>query len=502
MKILSIEQVRRADQYTIENEPISSVDLMERAGGSLTEWLYDKINSDAKVYIFCGKGNNGGDGLVIARLLAERGIVSSVYIVHHTQHFSSDCDVNFRRLMEQGLVDISFINSEDDFPDVKERESVVVDALFGSGLSRPLSGVIRHLVEHLNKTIGIHVSVDLPTGLYADMPLHYDDVVFRADYTLTFQFPKLAFFFPENEGYVGSWHVLDIGLSKRFIDTEPAFNFMTTDDMVKPLLRRRYKFAHKGTFGHALLVAGSSTMTGAAILSARACLRSGVGLLTVHLPQRAALPLQVSLPEAMVDYDVSEDILTDVRRLERYDAVAVGPGLGRDAATAEALKRIIQEVRQPLVLDADALNILAENKTWLPFLPPKTILTPHPKEFERLVGPWTNSFERLERQRELAMKNNIVVVLKGAYTSVMMPNGACFFNTTGNAGMATAGSGDVLTGIIVALLAQRYTPEEAAVLGVFLHGTAGDLAAETYGMESMLSGDIIEKMGMAFSKLR
>lgn len=502
MKILSIEQVRRADRYTIDNEPISSVDLMERAGVALTEWLYDKISSDSKVYIFCGKGNNGGDGLVIARLLSERGFVPSVYIVQHTQHSSPDCEENYRRLLEQGRVPVSFISSDDDFPEVNDHKSVVVDALFGSGLTRPLSGLMRRLVEYLNKISAIHVAVDLPTGLYADMPLQHDDIVFHADYTLTFQLPKLAFFFPENERYVGMWHILDIGLSTKFIETEPAYNFMTTAAMVKPLLHRRYKFGHKGTYGHALLVAGTSTMTGAAILSARACLRSGVGLLTVHLPQRAALPMQVSLPEAMVDYDESEHCITDVRHLDRYDAVAVGPGLGRDDATATALKRIIQGATQPLVLDADALNILSENKTWIPFLPHKTIITPHLKEFERLVGPCNNSFERLERQRELAMKNNIVVVLKGAYTSVMMPNGACFFNTTGNAGMSTAGSGDVLTGIIVALLAQRYTPEEAAVLAVFLHGLAGDLAAETYGMESMLSGDIIAQLGRAFCELR
>ena len=313
------------------------------------------------------------------------------------------------------------------------------------------------------------MAIDVPSGLFADQPSALG-FIFKADYTLSFQFPKLAFLFPENDPYVGRFEILDIGLHPRYVEEVETRNLLTVKAMVKPILHSRTKYSHKGTYGHALLIAGSEGKTGAALLGAKACLRTGVGLLSVHLPKMAQLPLQTAIPEAMVDGDESETCFTMFKDLDAYSAVGVGPGLGKADETQRALKRLIQEVQVPLVMDAVALNILSENPTWLAFLPAKTILTPHPKEFERLVGKTTTSFERLERQRELSMKHNIIIVLKGAHTSITMPNGTCFFNTTGNPGMATAGSGDVLTGIILSLLAQRYSPEEAAVLGVYLHG--------------------------------
>jgi NAD(P)H-hydrate epimerase len=315
--------------------------------------------------------------------------------------------------------------------------------------------------------------------------------ILKADYTLSFQFPKLAFMFPEYDAFVGKWEVLDIKLHKDFIDNVETLNFFTTEDVVKPIIRKRTKFSHKGTYGHALLVAGSSGKTGAALLAAEACMRTGVGLLTTHLPKDALLPMQVYLPEAMTSIDKSSTHCSEINDILPYTAIGVGPGIGKNEETVTLLKKIIQEATQPLVLDADALNIIADNPTWLSFLPDNTILTPHPKEFDRMFGMTNNSYERLELQRKMSVVHNIIIVHKGAHTAITFPNGTCFFNSTGNPGMATAGSGDVLTGIILSLLAQRYTPQEAALLGVYLHGKAGDMAAEKLGMESMIARDII-----------
>ena len=491
MKILSVEQIREADKYTIENEPIESVDLMERAATKVFEWLYRRAPREKTIKIFCGMGNNGGDGLVVARLLNEQEIVPQVFMVRYSDRMSHDCEVNYYRLV---------ILTEDDFPKV-DANDVVIDAIFGSGLNRPPQGMTADLIAYLNQSKAIRVAIDIPSGLFADQPSALG-FIFKADYTLTFQNPKLAFLLPENDPYVGRFEVLDIGLHPRYLEEVETNNLLTVNAMVKPILHNRTKYSHKGTYGHALLIAGSEGKTGAALLGAKACLRTGVGLLSVHLPKLAQLPMQTSIPEAMIDGDDSETCFSIFGKLDAYTAVGVGPGLGKAEETVRALKRLIQEVQVPLVMDADALNTLSDNPTWLAFLPSKTILTPHPKEFERLVGKSSTSFERLEKQRELAIKHNLVVIVKGAHTSVAMPNGTIFFNTTGNPGMATAGSGDVLTGIILSLLAQRYSPEEAAVLGVYLHGLAGDLAAEEIGQEALIAGDITEHLGKAYAALR
>ena len=466
MKILNIEKVREADRYTIENEPISSEGLMERAAGQVFEWLLRHINKDNKVKIFCGSGNNGGDGLVVARRLTEVGIVNEVF-----------------RLGDFGKTE--------DFPPIGEND-IIVDALFGSGLNRPIEGLAAELIQYLNQQNAIRISIDIASGLFADGPSPAA-AIFRPDYTLTFQMPKLAFLMPENDPYVGQLEVLDINLHPQYLLEVETNNFLVDKEMIKQIIHKRTKYSHKGTYGHALLVAGSEGKTGAAILGAKSCLRTGVGLLSVKLPQSAWTPLQASLPEAMIHTD---------DKLEAFNAIGVGPGLGKDDDAQRTVRHLVQDAHVPLVMDADALNILAESKTWLSFLPPKTILTPHPKEFERLFGKTSNSFERLALLREMAMKHNIIIVLKGAHTAVAMPNGAVFFNSTGNPGMATAGSGDVLTGMILSLLAQRYTPEEAAVLGVYLHGLAGDIAASEMGQEALIASDITEHIGKAYMSLQ
>ena len=507
MKILPVEKIREADAFTIENEPVASIDLMERAASKVYDWFMKRCKTkEVSVKIFCGIGNNGGDGLALARMLFFTEIIPQVFVVRFSDKMSRDCEVNFNRLKEETETPMYDIFSEDDFPLINEKD-IVVDAIFGSGLNRNIEGFAAELIKHLNDNNAIRIAIDIPSGLHAlgsqqttdngqqlSSKSHNSHQIFRADYTLSFQFPKLAFMFPENDAFVGRWEVLDIGLHKDFIDNVETLNFYTTEDMAMPILRKRTKFSHKGTYGHALLVAGSSGKTGAALLAAEACLRTGVGLLTAHLPKDALLPMQIYLPEAMTSIDKSETHCTEIDDIIPYTAIGVGPGIGKNAETTTLLKKIIQEATQPLVLDADALNIISENPTWLSFLPDNTILTPHPKEFERLFGKTNNSYERLELQRKMSVIHNIIIVLKGAHTAITFPNGTCFFNSTGNPGMATAGSGDVLTGMILSLLAQRYTPQEAALLGVYLHGKAGDEAAKEIGENSMIARDIVKSI--------
>ena len=466
MKILSIDKIREADRYTIEHEPISSEGLMERAAGQVFEWLMTHLKKDQTVKIFCGGGNNGGDGLVVARRLTEAGVPNRVYKVRDFQ-------------------------SADDFPAIDQHD-LIVDALFGSGLNRPIEGLTAELIHYLNRQQAIRVSIDIASGLFADSPSPAA-AIFKPDYTLTFQMPKLAFMMPENDPYVGQLEILDIQLHPQYLLEVETNNFLVNREMIQPIIHHRTKYSHKGTYGHALLIAGSEGKTGAAILGAKSCLRTGVGLLSVLLPKVAWNPLMAAVPEAMIRID---------DKLDKFNAIGVGPGLGMDEDAQRMVRHLIQDAKVPMVMDADALNILAENKTWLSFLPARTILTPHPKEFERLFGKTSTSFERLELLRQKAVQHGIIIVLKGANTAAAMPNGAVFFNSTGNPGMATAGSGDVLTGMILSLLAQRYTPEEAAVLGVYLHGLAGDLASEQYSQEAMIASDITDNIGKAFASTR
>ena len=514
MKILPVEKIREADAFTIENEPIDSIDLMERAASKVYEWIVKRCKSkEVVIKIFCGMGNNGGDGLALARMLFFTGIIPQVFVVRTSDKMSHDCEFNFNRLKEETETPMYDIFTDDDFPLIKDNE-LIVDAIFGSGLNRGLEGLAADLIKYLNNNNAIRIAIDIPSGLFAcgsqqstdngqqssskstgsHLIAHISQPIFKADYTLSFQFPKLAFMFPENDVYVGKWEILDINLHKDFIENVETLNFYTTEEMAMPILRKRAKFSHKGTYGHTLLVAGSSGKTGAALLAAEACLRSGVGLLTAHLPKDALLPMQIYLPEAMTEVDKSDSHCTEIKDMLSYSAIGVGPGLGKNEETVILLKKIIQEATQPLVLDADALNIIADNPTWISFLPDNTILTPHPKEFERMFGRTYNSYERLELQRKMSVVHNIIIVLKGAHTAITFPNGTCFFNSTGNPGMATAGSGDVLTGIILSLLAQRYSPQEAALLGVYLHGKAGDKAAEEIGENSMIARDIINNL--------
>lgn len=500
MKILSAVQLRDADAHTIKYEPISSIDLMERAASKCVQWLLRHVSTSQEVYVYCGLGNNGGDGLAIARMLAERGYTVKVFILKHRDKSSGDFRINEHRLQETD-VDIQVIDNEQQLV-APPQNACVIDAILGSGLDKPVEGFLAKIIYRINTSGARIISIDLPSGLFADdNASNTKDNIIRASHTLTFNSPKLSFLFPGNAAFVGEFTVLDIGLSSDFISSVTTKDHFITKHDIKSILRPRTKFSHKGDYGHALLVAGSFGKMGAAVLAGKGCLRAGAGLLTVHIPKCGYHIMQTALPEAMAIVDEGEQFVTEVPPWSHFDAIGIGPGISREERTQTMLKLLIQNTGLPLVLDADAINILGENKTWLSFLPAGSILTPHPKEFERVAGQWKDDTDRHEMHRNFAVKHNVYVVLKGAHTAVACPDGNVYFNSTGNPGMATGGSGDVLTGIITGLIAQEYTPREACVLGVYVHGLAGDFAAAARSEESITAGDIADHLGDAWRYL-
>ena len=499
MKILTAAQTRAADAYTIEQENISSLELMERAGNAFIAWFEEKYTAQVKqsIYIFCGPGNNGGDGLAIARLLHQHQYTVYVYIAT-SGSYALDFTANLNRLPE--AIPCKYLNQAEDLPEIPAN-ALVLDALFGTGLNRPLTGFITHLVTYINNSPAPVIALDMPTGLFADAPNAPGDVIIEADYTVSFQLPKLAFLLPGNARYVGEWTVVPIGLHAGFITQAIAAYFYISPDIPAKILKIRPKYGHKGTFGHALLISGSYGKMGATVLSAKACLRSGVGLLTVYCPAVGYSVLQTAVPEAMTVTDPEANFTSQLPDLSTYNAIGIGPGLGKEPATRQVVKQLLATTATPLVIDADALNIIAEDENLKNLIPPDAILTPHPKEFERLAGKAHNDYHRLELLKEFCHKHNCYVVLKGAHTCVGTPNGNFYFNSTGNPGMATGGTGDVLTGIITALVAQQYASLDACLLGVYLHGLAGDLVKSDIGDQALLASDIVSYLGKAFLKL-
>ncbi len=501
MKLFTTKQIAGIDKFTIENEPIADIDLMERAAMQITNWLVQRFSIERKMVFFAGPGNNGGDALAIARQLADIGFQCEVYLLDFGKDLKGSPATNWKRLKEQGKVKLAKIRKIQDFLQT-ESSDIFIDGLFGSGLSRPLEGLPAEIVRKINALPNTTVAIDIPSGLMGeDNTENIQENILRADFTLTFQFPKISFLFAENEPFTGKWVVLPIGLHPGGIaQTSTDFHFLEKEE-VKQMIPVRSKFAHKGTFGHALLIAGSYGKMGASVLASKACLRSGVGLLTAHVPHFGYSIIQTAIPEAMVSIDDHDSIFTGTPDLTPFSAIGAGPGLGMKSNTRKALKELIEKAKVPLVFDADALNILSEYKEWLNDLPENSILTPHPGEFKRLAGETANSWERIQKQMQLAAELKVIIVLKGAFTTVALPNGKLYFNSTGNPGMATAGSGDSLTGIILGLVAQHIPPEHAAIAGVFLHGLAGDIAAHEKSENALIAGDITDYLGKAFFKL-
>jgi len=498
-KIFSSAQIKKADQFTIENEPISSVDLMERAGARLAEAIVEVFPTLSDYVVFCGPGNNGGDGLVIARWLLNTNRKVEV-VVLDSNSYSNEFNGNLQLLKDLGK-DVIYLKSNEQLNELRFAKDIVfIDALFGSGLNRPLEGLAANLIQWINAASNFIISIDLPSGLSADANhISTKENTIVADFTLTIQLPKLSFFFSENEIFIGDWKIVNIDLNKRFIEKADTLHFCLDEIMIRDMVKPRSTFSHKGTFGHALIIAGSKGKIGASILCGLATLRTGCGLLTMQVPAGGVEAVHSSLPEAMVIADSSENYITDILRdVTKFNAIGFGPGIDKEKETTHVLKMIIQNASQPLVIDADGLNIISENLTWLQFLNGSTIFTPHPGEFDRLTKKHESGFERHQTQVAFSKKHGVYIVLKGHHTSITTPGGLTFFNTTGNNGMATGGSGDVLTGIITSLCAQGYSPLHACLLGVYLHGYAGDRAAEDESKTSLIASDIIEHIPAFF----
>ncbi len=502
MKIFSSEKVREIDAYTIKNEPIESIDLMERAATALFNWFIKHFERSGNVLVFAGPGNNGGDGLALSRMLAGAGYRVKVFYLAFSSKTSKDWSINRDRLVKQDKAEYNEIREIRDLPLIRP-DDIIIDSIFGSGLTRPAEGLPGQVISKINEAEVKVVSVDIPSGLFGeDNTDNNMDTIIRADYTLTLQFPKVSFFFAENQHFVGKFSVLPIGLHPAKISSTLTDYNIIDSSFVAGILQNRNKFDHKGHYGHGLMIAGSCGKAGAAVLASHAALRTGIGLLTAHVPRPVAEIIHIALPEAMVQCDQSDLMVTEIPDPGIYDALGIGPGLGTKPNTRKGLRDLLEKYKGPLVVDADALNIISSEEDLLELLTEDMVLTPHPGEFRRLTGSDEKEFARLVRQQEFSKKYKCVIVLKGAHSSVSLSDGRVWFNSTGNPGMATAGSGDVLTGMILSLLAQGYKPSEAAIAAVYIHGLAGDIASEKTGYESLIASDIIYNIGNSFKQIR
>lgn len=493
MKILSAKQIREADQYTIAHEPIASIDLMERASQAFVNKFLGLHPERSQVYIFCGIGNNGGDGLAIARLLVAKGWEAEIFIVGDPAKGSPDFKTNLKRIDR-----FEIISNNNDFPKLQPN-SIIVDGLFGSGLSRSLEGLYHELIIFLNSQNSQRIAIDIASGLFADQPLPSKAIAFEPDYTISFQSPKLIFFLPEYGKYVGEWRVVDIGLDQGFIQQQQTEFILSGVNELKKLVPARSTFSHKNEVGRLMILAGSKGKMGAAVLSARAAMRSGAGLINVHTPSCGVDILQTSIPEAMVSTDDGENFIERIPDTD--DAIAIGPGLGTDDKSVQAFKAFLSGYEKPLVIDADAINILAKHTDLIEMVPKNSILTPHPGEFKRLVGTWSNDFEKLQKLKTFCIENEMNIVLKGAFSAVCNSQGLVYFNPTGNPGLATAGSGDVLTGAVGAFLSQGLEPFDALRLAVYVHGLAGDEAVRKLETPWILASDVIEFIPKAIGSI-
>ncbi len=498
MKLFTTSQIAKIDKYTIEHEPIASVDLMERAAKQLCKYMEAHFQIPQAFVFVCGFGNNGGDGLAMARMLFQKGYPVRVYVFAEENKQSPDNKINYERCTGFPVVRTTNV---DDY--VFHPNEIIVDALFGSGLNRPLEGKVVLLINKINQSNNRVISIDIPSGLMGeDNRRNNSESIIQADLTLTLEFPKLSFFFPDNEKYVGKFIIIPIFLHDKIKNEEPSLYYLSDRNFIFTLIKKRALFSEKRDFGHGLLIAGSYGKTGAAVLASKACLRTGIGLLTTHIPSASVYILQTAVPEVMLSIDEMEHENSHIHDIEKYSAIAVGPGIGCSEHTYGLLSALLTNNKVPLIIDADGLNILAQNTPLLSKLPENTILTPHAREFDRLFGNHDSHYERFLTASIMAKEYKIIIILKGAFTQIHLPSGEVYFNMSGTPGMATAGSGDVLTGMLLSLLSQKYLPWQASIIAVFVHGLAGERTLENQSEESLIASDIIEYIGKAFKQLQ
>ncbi|SIR00101.1 bifunctional ADP-dependent NAD(P)H-hydrate dehydratase/NAD(P)H-hydrate epimerase [Maribacter ulvicola] len=499
MKLYSAKQIYKADQISIKKEEIGSNELMERAALQLFNWMHLRMQgAPVKIHLFCGIGNNGGDGIALARHLVDHGYNVEVYVVNYSEKRSKDFLINLDRLKDRKVWP-HFMNSDDELPQIGG-EDIIVDGIFGIGLNRTPDEWVVKIIQHLNNSKAFILSIDIPSGLFTDQGPDNFQAIIKSNYVLSFQTPKLVFFLPETGTFIEQWEVLDIGLDPEYLRvTETDYELIGKNEVLT-MYKPREKYGHKGTYGHSLIIGGSYGKIGSVCLSSRAALHAGSGLVTSFVPKIGYSILQTSLPEVMVLTDTDENELTDIKFNLEPSVIGVGVGIGTSEVTIKALSSFLKSNKLPLVIDADALNILSKNKALLKDLSEDSILTPHPKELERLIGNWKDDFEKLAKVKEFSKKYKCIVVIKGAHT-IIVHGEKGYVNTTGNPGMATAGSGDVLTGIITGLRAQGYPALDAAIFGVYLHGRSGDIAVESTGFQSLTASHLIANLAGAFIDL-
>jgi hydroxyethylthiazole kinase-like uncharacterized protein yjeF len=500
MKIFSSEQLNQADKITTEKQQISSVDLMENSGNQVFDWLHQRMQgAQVPIHIFCGIGNNGGDGLVVGRLLIENGYNVNMFVVNYSDKRSSDFLTNYDRIKNVTKSWPLLMTSENDFPKIEE-EDIVIDAIFGIGLNRCLDTWVLKLVHYLNSLKSFKLAIDMPSGLYANAPQEDMEAVVKANHTLTFQAPKLSFFLPETGKLVTYFEVLDVGLDPEYLfEAEPLAHLISKQEALE-FYKQREKFTHKGDYGHTLIIGGSYGKMGAAILAAKGAFRAGAGLVSCFVPKCGYSVLQTALPEAMVITDKNDVYISSISLDFEPKVIGIGMGIGTASETIVALEKLLERTKSPMVLDADALNCLSQKTSLLKIIPKNSILTPHLGELERLIGKWKNDYDRLIKVKYFSRKYGVIVVVKGA-NSLIVNDDKLFINTSGNPGMATAGSGDVLSGVICGLLSQGYEPLTAAIFGVYLHGSAGNLITQEIGFEALMASDISNYLGKAYLAL-
>lgn len=500
MKIFTVQQLAEADKVTIEKQGITSEELMERAASLVFEEIHARLNNEpVPIKIICGIGNNGGDGLVVGRLLIEQGYNVSIYVVNFTKERSRDFLSNYNKIKEIGAPWPTLLKGKEDFPELHPKD-FVIDAIFGIGLNRPPEGWVADLINYINASGAFILSIDMPSGLFSSKTPEPDDAVIKANYTLTFQAPKLVFFLPKTAEFVGNYQVLNIGLDYEFLAASPAEAQLIDKEEAKNLYIPRKNFSHKGDYGHSMIIGGSYGKIGSISLSAKAALRTGAGLVTIYSPVCGYEILQSILPEAMVLIDEGQKELNNIQFEIEPDVVCFGMGAGTTAATVKTFESLLKKTKSPMVIDADGLNMLSHNKGLLKLIPKNSILTPHPKELERLLGEWKDDFDKLAKAKDFTKKHELILVIKDAH-SITVSGDNLYINNTGNPGMATAGAGDVLAGMITALISQKYEPLIAAVFATYLHGKAGDFAASKLSYQGMIAGDIVENIGAAYLNL-
>ena len=500
MKVFSKEQIYEGDKLTAEKQNISSTDLMERAGTQIFNWMHMRMQgAQVPIHVFCGIGNNGGDGLVLARHLILDGYNVNTYIINCSDKRSKDFLINYDRIKNVTKKWPTLLNCAEEFPEMHP-DDIIVDAVFGIGLNRPVDEWVKHLFMHFKASKAFTLAIDIPSGLYPDKPVDDEDAIVWAGFTLSFASPKLAFFLPETAKYTVQWEVLDIGLDQDFLYTTETEVELIGKQEILPNYIPREKYSHKGQFGHALIIGGSYGKIGAVTLASRAALSAGAGLVTAYVPKCGYHALQSSFPEAMVITDNNEEKITAITFDIKPTVIGFGIGVGTDSKTASAFGAFLKTNKAPLVIDADGINMLSKKKALLKLLPEQTILTPHPKELERLIGKWDNDFDKIKKAKAFSKKHKVILIIKGA-NSITVFDDKLYVNTTGNPGLSTAGSGDVLTGIITGLISQGYQPMVAAIFGVYLHGKSADIAVEDFGYQSLIASHVIEYLGEAYLDL-